>query len=33
VAILEGAGHAAYLDKPDEFHELLLTFLRAVTQS
>lgn len=25
--ILKGAGHAAYLDKPEEFHELLLDFL------
>ncbi len=28
--ILKGAGHAAYLDKPDEFHELLLDFLDEV---
>lgn len=27
-AILEGAGHAAYLDKPDQFHDLLLKFLQ-----
>jgi abhydrolase domain-containing protein 14 len=32
VAILEGAGHAAYMDKPDSFHELLLKFLQALTQ-
>ncbi len=28
--ILKGAGHAAYLDKPEEFHELLLDFLDEV---
>ncbi len=25
--VLEGAGHACYLDRPDEFHEHLLAFL------
>jgi abhydrolase domain-containing protein 14 len=32
VAILEGAGHAAYIDKPAAFHELLLKFLAALPQ-
>jgi pimeloyl-ACP methyl ester carboxylesterase len=26
--VLEGAGHAAYLDRPDEFHAALIDFLR-----
>jgi len=29
-AMLRGAGHAAYLDKPKEFVELLLEFLGSV---
>ena len=28
---LKGAGHGAYLDKPDEFNELLVNFLSEVT--
>ena len=28
--ILEGAGHACYLDRPEEFHRELLAFLRAL---
>ncbi|NXW73284.1 ABHEA protein, partial [Hirundo rustica] len=28
VAVLPGAGHACYLDKPDAFHQALLGFLR-----
>lgn len=32
VAILEGAGHAAYLDQPDQFHALLLEFLQSLPQ-
>lgn len=28
VAVLSGAGHACYLDKPEEFHRALLGFLR-----
>jgi abhydrolase domain-containing protein 14 len=29
--IIKGAGHAAYLDKPEEFHELLLDFLEEIS--
>ena len=29
--IIKGAGHAAYLDKPAEFHELLLDFLEEIS--
>ena len=29
--ILKGAGHAAYLDKPEEFHELLIDFLNDIS--
>jgi abhydrolase domain-containing protein 14 len=29
--ILKNAGHAAYLDKPDEFHDILLDFLEEIT--
>jgi abhydrolase domain-containing protein 14 len=29
--IIKGAGHAAYLDKPQEFHELLLDFLDEIS--
>lgn len=29
--ILKGAGHAAYLDKPNEFHDLLLDFLGEIS--
>ncbi|XP_058700967.1 protein ABHD14A [Poecile atricapillus] len=28
VAVLPGAGHACYLDKPEDFHQALLDFLR-----
>ncbi|NWR13050.1 ABHEA protein, partial [Paradoxornis webbianus] len=28
VAVLSGAGHACYLDKPEAFHQALLGFLR-----
>lgn len=28
VAVLSGAGHACYLDKPEDFHQALLGFLR-----
>ncbi|NWU28327.1 ABHEA protein, partial [Mystacornis crossleyi] len=28
VAVLPGAGHACYLDKPEDFHRALLGFLR-----
>ena len=28
--ILEGAGHACYLDRPEEFHRELLAFLQAL---
>ena len=27
LAVIEGAGHACYLDRPERFHELLLAFL------
>ena len=29
--IIKGAGHAAYLDKPQEFHDLLLDFLEEIS--
>lgn len=29
--ILKGAGHAAYLDKPEEFHEILADFLEEIS--
>lgn len=29
--ILKGAGHPAYLDKPEEFHELLIDFLNDIS--
>lgn len=29
--IIKGAGHAAYLDKPAEFHDLLLDFLEEIS--
>lgn len=28
VAVLRGAGHACYLDKPEDFHQALMDFLR-----
>ncbi len=31
--VLEGAGHAAYMDKTQEFHTALLRFLQRVTTS
>lgn len=31
VALVEDAGHACYLDRPDAFHERLLAFLRGVS--
>lgn len=30
VELIKGAGHACYLDKPEEFHDLLLKFLQDI---
>jgi pimeloyl-ACP methyl ester carboxylesterase len=30
LAILKGARHPCYLDRPDEFHAALITFLKSV---
>jgi len=32
LAVLEGAGHACYLDRPDRFHRVLLDFLAAIDE-
>jgi pimeloyl-ACP methyl ester carboxylesterase len=30
LVVLKGARHPCYLDRPDEFHEALIQFLRAL---